>query len=352
MPHSRKRLLLSLFEKKLKLSRVVTLQGCRQSGKSFFAKQILTKKFPQSVYVTFDQKTLKTFAEDNPESFLKKYSDADPLMIDEAQKVPDIFDAIKYEVDEDLRPGQYILLGSTEFSKLSKVSESLTGRMSRLKLYPLTLAECLALPSEKPKPLSHLLQVKPRVSRKDVLHHLEKGGFPGIFAIREKTSRSDFFQDWLNLTLERDLHQFKRTEIDTELASEVLQRIVLLPEPNVTQLAKSTKRDARTIQRILKIFETLFVVHRVDPFREGNGKSLYFLCDVGLACHLGADFERQLWTWLIQEQLAQRGFQSDEGWKLFYLRSPKGKFIHLVAENLRLQEVTALKILSSEKIDL
>jgi hypothetical protein len=352
MLHQRNRLILDIFQKKLKLSRVVAIQGCRQSGKSFFAKQILSNRFPASIYVTFDQKVQKTFAEENPESFLKKYSDAAPFIIDEAQKVPEIFDAIKFQVDQHIRPGQFVLLGSTEFSRLSKVRESLTGRMSRLRIYPLTLAECLELPRAKPKALAHLMQPIPRTSRKAVLNHFEKGGFPGIFAVRSQESRRDFFQDWLELTLHRDLHQFKGVSVETELASEIIQRIALLPEPNVTLLAKATKTNSRTVQRILNLLETLFVVHRLDPHREGNGKPLYFLCDVGLATHLGADLERQLWTWLLQEQLAQRGTQLDEGWKLFYFRSPKGKFIHLITENLRQREISALKILSTEKLDM
>ena len=352
MPHARKRSILTLLEKKLTFSRIVTLQGCRQSGKSFLAREILQKLHPGSKYLTFDQKVQKTFAQDNPESFLKRYIEATPLILDEAQKVSDIFDAIKFEVDQNPKPGQYVLLGSTEFSKLLHIRESLTGRMSRLRLFPLTLSECLEIEPPSVAPLAHLLHTKPRATRTALLKHFERGGFPGIFAVRDEASRNDFFQDWINLTLERDLHQFPGISVDTELAREILQRLVLLPEPTASNLARAVRRDTRAVQKILTLFETLFVVHRLNPFREGTGKSLYFLCDVGLANSLGADFERQLWTWLLQEQLAQRGFQADEGWRLFHFRSSKGKFIHLVAENLRLRELTVIKILSCEKMDL
>ena len=121
MSHSRKRYIIEFFFKKLAFSRVVTIQGCRQSGKSYLAKNLLLELLPECLYLTFDQKSLKTFAQDNPESFLSKYKDSSPLIIDEAQKVPDIFDAIKFEVDQNSQPGQYVLLGSTEFSKLLKI---------------------------------------------------------------------------------------------------------------------------------------------------------------------------------------------------------------------------------------
>ncbi len=352
MPHSRKRYIIEIFLKKLAFSRVVTLQGCRQSGKSFLARQLLPLLLRDSTYLTFDQKSVKTFAQQNPESFLSKYKGSSPVIIDEAQKVPDIFDAIKFEVDQNPKPGQYVLLGSTEFSKLLQIRESLTGRMSRVRLFPLTLAECLELEPDFSKNLAHFLNPKPRATRTQLLNHFDRGGFPGIFAVRDQASRNEFFQDWINLTLERDLHQFPRVSVDSELAAEILQRIPLLSEPNASHIARAVKRDTRAVQKVLGLLETLFVVHRLNPFREGTGKPLYFLCDVGLATYLGADFERQLWTWLLQEQLAQRNFVLDEGWKLYYYRSPKGKFIHLILENLRKKEITALKLLSSEKMDL
>ena len=350
MAHSRNRHLLSQFAKRLAFSRVLAIQGCRQSGKSFLAKHLLSQIAPEAQYVTFDQKTVKTFASENPESFLKQYQSSAPLIIDEAQKVPGIFDAIKFEVDEDPRPGQYVVLGSTEFSKLLKIRESLTGRMSRLRLFPLSLAESLEVPLSL-APLSHLMNSKLRANRSQMLKHLERGGFPGIFAVRDESARKEFFRDWLDLTLDRDIHQFPGVSVDTELAGEIIQQIVLLPEPNASNLAKATKKDTRKILQILRLLETLFVVQRLTPFKEGTGKPLFFLCDVGLAAYLGADFERKLWTWLLQEQLSQRNCRSDDGWRLHYYRSPKGKFLHLVAENLKEKKISALKIISTEQFD-
>lgn len=156
--------------------------------------------------------------------------DSKPLIIDEAQKVPDIFDAVKYVVDVNTDPGQYVLLGSTEFSKLLKIRESLTGRMARIRLFPLTLSECLEIGAAK-SPLEHLLNETPRANRTQLMKHLERGGFPGIFSVREDSSRNELFQDWVDLTLERDLNQFPKISVDIELAAEILQQI-----PRVWQL--------------------------------------------------------------------------------------------------------------------
>ena len=269
MPHSRYRDVLPLFINRLKLSRVVTIQGCRQSGKSFFAKRILTKELPNSHYTTFDSLSEADFAEKNPETFLHSYSKNLPLIIDEAQKVPVIFDAVKLRVDENPRPGQYVLLGSTEFNKLLKIHEALTGRMSRIRLFSLNIAE-----ANKKKlsnsPIENLFHEKPRFTRDVVLKHLERGGFPGIFYVHSKGAFEDLLRDWIDLTVQRDLNQFPKIKVDSFLAFEVLRSLATVEEPTSSEVARVLSRDTRVIQRILNLLETLFVVHKLLPHPLGR----------------------------------------------------------------------------------
>ncbi len=113
-----------------------------------------------------------------------QFEDKKPLIIDEAQKVPVIFDAIKYSVDERRIPGKFIILGSTEFSKLMLVRESLTGRVSKACLYPFTLAESRHATFDsinRAKSLNH----SPKIGRVDLLRFLVRGGFPGIFTVNK-----------------------------------------------------------------------------------------------------------------------------------------------------------------------
>ena len=85
---------------------VVGITGPRQSGKSTLAKMT----FPNKQYLSFDDKTLREIASSNPKDFLLAFPDG--AIIDEAQKVPEIFDAVKYYVDsEKSEPGKYILTG-------------------------------------------------------------------------------------------------------------------------------------------------------------------------------------------------------------------------------------------------
>jgi len=141
MPHDRKRHIIKLIKKKLSFSPIVTIQGPRQCGKSFFTREILQKSLKDSQYFTLDLSSERDFANSNPDTFLEGKKKFHPLIIDEAQKAPALFDAFKYQVDQNRRPGMYLLLGSTEFSGELLIKESLTGRLSRTRMYPMTMAE-------------------------------------------------------------------------------------------------------------------------------------------------------------------------------------------------------------------
>lgn len=351
MLHSRSRHTMPLFLKRLQLFRVVAIQGCRQSGKSYFAQHLVKKACAGSRYLTFDDRSQKSAASDRPDVFLEQSESARPLLIDEAQKVPDIFDAVKFRVDANPRPGQYVLLGSTEFSKLLKIRESLTGRMGRLRLYSMNIAECNEL-GPGTAPLATLFHAKPRIKRTEVLRHLSRGGLPGIFAVRSEGAAADLLRDWVDLTVHRDLLQFPGIAVDGDLAFEVLNQLALCDEPTASEVAKKLRKDTRAIQKILDLLETLFVVHVVRPHKLGTGKPYYYFCDVSLVGYFEGSFERQLQTWLVHEQLSQRAYRDDRDHRLTYYRTAKGSTIDLVVEKIiGHASVTAIKIISREKFD-
>ncbi len=117
-------------------------------------------------------------------------------MIDEVQKVPHLFDEIKAKVDEAPRPGQFLILGSTEFSIESKIKESLTGRLSRLKIYPFNLSETQSLPMNPQKQFP-FIGPKSRASKQSLLKYLKNGGLPGIFIIKSELENQNAISDWI-----------------------------------------------------------------------------------------------------------------------------------------------------------
>ena len=118
---------------------VVGVTGPRQSGKSTLAKAA----FPEKRYVTFDDVTMRELAQSNPSDFISAFPQG--AIIDEAQKVPDIFDAVKMHVDStDFLPGKFILTGSSQFRLKSNMTDSMAGRAAFLKLLPFSVRELKA----------------------------------------------------------------------------------------------------------------------------------------------------------------------------------------------------------------
>ena len=351
MPHARKRHSLNLLLKKLAFSPVVSIQGARQTGKSFLARTILPDVLPEKSdpkYLSFDTQATRDFAITNPDTFLEQHANHAPVILDEAQKVPSIFDAVKLRVDRERRPGRYVLLGSTEFSHLTRIRESLTGRMSRLRLYPMNAAETLGLP---PNPSRHigLIQEKPRVKRGEFLQFLDRGGFPGIFAVRSDGERKSLIRDWLDLVVQRDIHQIPEIKVDSELCERILSLIATLETPSQGEIARMLRKDPRLVRRHLEVLETLFVIQPLSPHPLGFGKKLYFLCDPLAAGALGAGFLRKLETALLLEQWSQRSYRDDRQMQLFFYQTNRGSRIQLLMESPH--QLVAIRILPEEKID-
>lgn len=348
--HKRDRQALAWFLKKLNFSPVVSIQGPRQSGKSFFARELVSQEITSARYFSLDQKQLRDFAESNPSTFLAQcFVDKNKtVIIDEAQKAPDLFDEIKENVDRQRIPGKFILLGSTEFSIETKIRESLTGRLSRMRLYPFNLSESLKLPLNSNKNPPFVLE-KARVTRTELMRYLENGGFPGIFSIKSSLERKQLIIDWLNLICERDIHQFEKLRLDTDVCRNIIEQIALLKESTQANISAALNISSRNIEKYLRALKTLFVIFEVKPFRGSTGKPAYFLTDVGLLHYLGASFEKRLLTWFYIEMLSQISYKGIDIGSLYFYRNTKGKYIHFIFENVK--EIVATKLIYKESYD-
>lgn len=321
MPHSRERLALARLLKKLRFFPVVAIQGARQTGKSFLARELLPPKSRGASYFSLDQATTRAQVHESPHTFLLEHEAARPLMIDEAQKVPDLFDAIKFEVDARRAPGRFLLLGSTEFSRMTLIRESLTGRMGRIQLYPLNLREAVGLGGREP-------------ARTDLLRYLKNGGMPGIFAVREEGAQNDLFQDWVDLTCQRDIHQFPKLKLDGDLAYGLLKLSATLPEPTQSAMARALRTDGRKVGTHLRALCALFVLQKLAPHPSGTGKPIFLPVDAGIARFLGAPRSRCLHVWLLVERMSANAYSVEKRRSFSYYRSPGKNWVHLVEERI------------------
>jgi predicted AAA+ superfamily ATPase len=157
-------------------------------------------------------------------------------------------------------------------------------------------------------------------------------------------------RDWLELTAERDILMFPRLRLDPDLCLRILEVVPKLESPDQASISKAVRQDGRKVASHLKALLCLYALHELKPHPASIGKPLYFLCDVGLATVLGADFERRLWTWLIVEQLSQRSVREDRAAHIYYYRSARGGHIHLVVAPDK-GSPTAVQIFDTERIN-
>ena len=209
MAHLRKRYAYQALLKLAKYWPVVGLLGLRQSGKSTLFRDLAHIENQ----VTLDDEEIIEDLAVSTKGFLAKRGT--PLLIDEAQKSPALFEAIKLAVDRKKIPGSYFLTGSSQFSAKIGIRESLTGRIGILRLYPFTLGEARRLPYEhlRVQPI-HALSI--RCSIEETFKHLAHGALPVPLFARDEGQRSSYYQAWLETTVLRDVAKLYGSGYDPE----------------------------------------------------------------------------------------------------------------------------------------
>ncbi len=318
MAHLRYREIHDLFLRKIKQWPAVCLLGPRQCGKSTFVKDLALKE-GEFTQISFDKGAQRIAAKQNPEHFLKKLI-LEPIVLDEVQKIPELFDEIKALIDEERRPGRFILTGSARFSSKIGIRESLTGRTAVLYLDSLTLGETL----RKTQNDAVVLGLT------EISRYLQFGGMPVICFSRDDSVRRDYWDEWLETLCEQDLHAFSHGRLSSDLARQLLELSAQVDEPVVSEFAKKTGVNARRIQNHLEALENLFVLYRVEPHPQSVGKTRYLPFDCGLVHHFGGS-EKRKWEVLFYHQIRnQLRFQGSKKTVLQYLRTKKGIQIDFV----------------------
>lgn len=301
---------------------VILLTGVRQAGKS----TLLQRLFKDAEYVTLDRIIVAEEAEENPSIFLDRFKNQ--VIIDEIQYAPSLFRDLKIKVDENRGlKGKWILTGSQRFILMKQVSESLAGRVRILNLGTLSAKELNK---------TNLLK-----NRRDLLW---KGGFPELWA--EKLDAKEFFEDYLQTYLERDLKQilnvtnlrdFRR--FLSMLAIRVGQLL------NYSEISRDVGVAVNTIKAWVSALEISGIIILLPPYYDNLGKrmikapKLYF-CDNGLVSallniHSAVALDRSIhigniWENFVLSEYVKEGLVA--GKDLFYLRDKNGVEIDFIIE--------------------
>lgn len=251
-------------------TRVVVINGARQVGKSTLAEHILNET-PGSLARFLDDPVTRAAAVEDPVRFVRH----DGLMlIDEVQRVPDLWLAIKNLVDREPRPGRFLLTGSARLLGLRSLPDALPGRSETIELWPLSQGEVDgAADGFVDAAFAHGADLRiPRsdLRRKDYLARLARGGYPEAVHRETPRRRERFFDGYLADIIGRDVRQVA----DIERVSDMRRLIALLAAQtggllNVNRLASELTITAPTVHSYIGILETIYLV-RLVPAWSGN----------------------------------------------------------------------------------
>ena len=325
---------------------VVLLNGARQTGKSTLIKALASASGHR--YLTLDDPAVAAAATADPSGFLTGLSGR--VVIDEVQRVPELFPVIKLAVDENRVPGRFLLTGSANVLTLPRLSESLAGRMEVIPLYPFSAGE---IEGRAESFVSRLFRGDPvgeatRETRDSLLNRVVAGGYPEAVERRDPERRAAWFASYTATILQRDVRDLARVDVLRSLPH-LLQVLAARTSGllNQADIARDAGLSYTTLLRHLALLETVFLVQLVPAWSRNLGTRLVkspklHLVDTGLAAYLlGADAERLMRdvalrgrlveSWVVGELRKQLSWNSPRT-RLYHFRTATGREVDVVLE--------------------
>jgi len=301
---------------------VVAVTGPRQSGKT----TLVRATFPEYAYESLEDPDKRRFAREDPRRFLENLPG--PAIIDEIQRVPELTSYIQGIVDQEGRPGRFVITGSSNLLLLDQVSQSLAGRVSLLTLLPMSTAELSAS--------GHAFE-----TLEDTLF---AGFYPRIHDLA--LPPGPWYRDYVSTYLERDVRKvlnvsdLGRFHLFLKMCAARSGQLL-----NLSALGNDCGISHNTARSWLSVLEASYTVHQLRPhsanFRKRLVKAtkLYFL-DPGLLCHLlEIDSPKQLMThssrgaifegWVVSELMKAR-LHNDLEPRLYFWRDYMGREVDIV----------------------
>ena len=240
---------------------VVLLAGPRQAGKTTLVRQVAQGRLR---YLTLDDDLTLLSAQQDPVGMIRSL---DRAVIDEIQRAPQLLLAIKKSVDEDRRPGRFVLTGSANLMALPTVADSLAGRIETLSLLPLSQCEIegrstnwldTVFAGQLPQPGSS--------SRADdLVGRVLRGGYPEVMSRSTARRRTTWARQYLDSIIQRDIPDVAGIERLNQLPRFLRALAQTAGQMcNYTQLAGQVGLDGKTAAKYVGIFEQMYLLKRVD----------------------------------------------------------------------------------------
>lgn len=327
-------------------SPVVVLHGPRQCGKTTLARLVGDRR--GYTYLTFDDEVARASAESDPAGFLDSVPSR--VILDEVQRVPALFSALKATVDRRRDAGRFLLTGSANVLLLPSLADSLAGRMEILRLFPLAQTELARRPSSF---LETLMNGAFRTQRTDrlaggLVERIVAGGYPAALARAAGRRRAAWYRDYIEAIVQRDVRDLTRIS-----ALDALPRLLALAAGqtarllNVSELSGPFSVSRPTIRDYVTLLQRVFLLEELPPWHSNRLSRLVktpklHVGDTGLACSLlGVDaaalhtdrslLGQLLETFVFQELRRQASWYADP-LSFFHFRDKDGVEVDIVIE--------------------
>lgn len=347
---------------------VVLVNGARQSGKSTLVKSVAGADVAPRQYLTLDDVAVLNAAKSDASGFINALQG--PVTLDEVQRAPELFLAIKAAVDRDRQPGRFLLTGSADVLLLPGMADSLAGRMEVLSLWPLSCAEMADSHTFNRADALFVgnwrgLAIAP-CERADLVKRLLAGGFADAVTRTSPRRRDAWFDSYIQAILQRDVRDLANIEQLTEIPN-LLQLLATRSGTllNFAELSRSAGLAQSTLKRYFALLEMLFLVVRLPSWERNPGKRLVkapkvFLPDSGLLSHFMAASTEGLLnkpglpgamveTFVLAELLKHVAFSSQR-LSLWHYRTLTHIEVDFVLEN-RSGQITGIEVKASATVD-
>jgi len=346
----------------LNRSPVVFLTGGRQTGKSTLIKEVCGEEY---TYVSLDDLRFLAQAKYDPIGFLAGLPK--PLILDEVQRVPEIFLAIKQDVDNNRVNGRYALTGSANPLLIPQVSDSLAGRMEILQLFPLSQGE---LNNHDERFIDHIFQETvsfkkiSAIDRDTLLQKMIIGGYPLVQNRRER-DRDAWFESYIMTLLQRDVKDLANIEGITQLP-DLLKLLAARTSGllNNAELSRTSGIAATTLHRYVTLLEILFLVYFQPAWSANLARRLVkspktYLIDTGLlAFENGMQVQRlksdgtllgALIENFVVSELRKQMTWNELRVGLYHYRTQANIEVDIILEN-KAGQIVAIEVKASESI--
>jgi len=324
---------------------VVLLAGPRQAGKTTLVRQFAERGLH---YLTLDDELTLLSAREDPVGMIRNL---DRAVIDEIQRVPQLLLAIKKSVDEDRRPGRFLLTGSANLMALAAVADSLAGRMETLMLLPLSQSEIENRPANWIDRVfaGEILTANPPVLGSNLVERVLRGGYPEAVARPTEKRRTAWARQYIDAIIQRDVRDV--AEIDKlDQLPRFLRALAQTAGQmcNYSELGGQVGLDGKTVSRYISVFEQMYLLKRIDVWARNRLKrvvktpKLQFI-DSGLLgmltniSHKDVQLDKTGYGHILESfvfgELLKHTTTSDDDYRLLYYRDADKFEVDVVIEN-------------------